>query len=333
VTNNPLPEAHSQPLEGDRLEDYHTGGGCMAWHLTEPDAPGLFALVTDEGGTHMPTEPDTENLIIGICDVEREDPLLVLETDGRVGLSRYYVQNVGHDPDKEPDGPRPTLPKIAKQGVLGEAIAAFYDALINPDRTFDQEIEELISRRPIGVLDLGGKTADVVVISEYARSVYPHRSGTANIGVLNLIDTAVERSKAEFQLNANPPVAYIEEACRTKRYELFGEYKDVSEIVESACREYLAQVQNFLVSKIRDGSDLGVILLVGGGVALIRSGLGDGAFASLYKGRRIIAIDPEYANARGMWKYGMFVVSPTERSVPKNDTAKSSRPSSVALAP
>lgn len=230
-------------------------------------------------------------------------------------------------------GAGPALPKIAKQGVLSEAIAAFYDALINPDGTFDQEIEELISRRPIGVLDLGGKTADVVVISEHARSVYPHRSGTANIGVLNLIDTVGERIKAEFQLNANPPVAYIEEACRTKLYELFGEYKDVSEIVESACREYLAQVQNFLVSKIRDGSDLGAILFVGGGVALIRSVLGDEAFASLYKGRRIIAIDPEYANARGMWKYGMFVVSPAERAVPKNDTAKPSRPNSVVLAP
>lgn len=107
MTNNSLPEAHSQPAEGDRLEVYHTGGGCMAWRLTEPDAPGLFALVTDEGGTHIPTEPDTENLIIGICDVQLDDPLLVLETDGRAGLCRWYVQNVGHDPDKEPDGPRP----------------------------------------------------------------------------------------------------------------------------------------------------------------------------------------------------------------------------------
>lgn len=107
MTNNSPQKAHSQPVEGDRLEDYHTGGGCMAWRLTEPDAPGLFALVTDECGTHIPTEPDTENLIIGICDVELEDPLMVLETDGRAGLCLWYVRNVGHDPDKEPDGPRP----------------------------------------------------------------------------------------------------------------------------------------------------------------------------------------------------------------------------------
>lgn len=107
MTNNSLSDAHSQPVSGDRLEVHHTGGGCMAWRLTEPDAPGLFALVTNVGGTHIPTEPETENLIIGICDVELDDPLLVLETDGRAGLCRFYVQNVGHDPDKEPDGPRP----------------------------------------------------------------------------------------------------------------------------------------------------------------------------------------------------------------------------------
>lgn len=225
------------------------------------------------------------------------------------------------------------LAMIKKQGVLSEAIAAFYDALIQPDGSLDAEIEGLISRRPIGVVDMGGKTTDIVVISENARSVYPDRSGTTNIGVLQLLDKVSERIKAEFQLNANPPTPYVEEACRTKRYELFGEEKDVSHIVEAACREFLAQVQNFFVSKVGDGSDLGGILFVGGGTALILSALGVDAFASVYKGRRIIADEPEYANARGMWKYGMFVVSAAERAFPKEEATKPSRSSTVALAP
>lgn len=230
-------------------------------------------------------------------------------------------------------GAGPGIAKIVKQGVLSEGIAAFYDALIQPDGSLDSHIEELIARRPIGVVDIGGKTTDIVVISENAKSVYPHRSGTDNIGVLNLLDKVAERIKAEFQLNANPPIPYVEEACRTKRFELFGEFKDVSHIVESACREFLAQVQNFFVSKVGDGSDLGAILFVGGGAALILSALGEDAFASVYKGRRIIAKDPEFANARGMWKYGMFVVSQAERAVPKEQAGKASRASTVALNP
>lgn len=34
-----------------------------------------------------------------------------------------------------------------------------------------------------------------------------------------------------------------------------------------------------------------------------------------YKGKRYIAKDPEYANARGMWKFGMFVLDPAERTI------------------
>lgn len=104
MTKNSLPEAQLQPVEGDGLEVYHNDVGCMAWRFTEPDAPGLFALVTDVGGTQIPTEPETKDLIIGICDIELDDTLLVLETDGSARLFRFYVQNVGHDPDKGPDG-------------------------------------------------------------------------------------------------------------------------------------------------------------------------------------------------------------------------------------
>lgn len=67
---------------------------------------------------------------------------------------------------------------------------------------------------------------------------------------------------------------------------------DVSEIVETACHEYLAEAQSFFVSKVGDGSDLGAIIFVGGGAALIRSALGDDAFADVFCGKRIIAKDP-----------------------------------------
>lgn len=228
-------------------------------------------------------------------------------------------------------GAGPGLASIVKQGVISQAIAAFYDALIQHDGKFDEQIEKLISRRPVGVVDLGGKTTDIVVIAENVRSVYSDRSGTVNVGVLQLLDKVAERIKAEFQLNANPPLPYIEEACRTKKFELFGEEKDVGAIVEAAAREYLVQVQNFIVSKLGDGSDLGAVLFVGGGTALILSILGCDAFASLYKGRRLIAPEPEYANARGMWKYGTFVVSLEDRAVPATGQPKASR-TTVALA-
>jgi plasmid segregation protein ParM len=212
-------------------------------------------------------------------------------------------------------GKGPGLARIGGQSVISEAIAAFYDALIQPDGNFDSEIESLIARRPVAVLDLGGKTTDLVVVAENVSSVYKDRSGTKDIGVLELLDQVAEQIKSDFGLNDNPPLPYVEEACRTQRYELFGEELDVSHIVKAACEAYLERVKNFFVSKLRDGSTVGAVLFVGGGTALVVSVLGPDAFNAIFKGKKLIAKEPEYANARGMWKYGMYVLDPAERTI------------------
>lgn len=212
-------------------------------------------------------------------------------------------------------GKGPTLATIGGQSVVSEATAAFYDALIQHDGHYDADIEALITRRPVAVMDLGGKTTDLVVVAENVSSVYKDQSGTKDIGVLQLLDQVAEQIKSEYGLNENPPLPYVEEACRTNKYELFGEYVDVSHIVVAACEAYLDRVKNFFVSKLRDGSTVGAVIFVGGGTALLQSALGDEAFSAIYKGKRYIANDPEYANARGMWKFGTFVLDPAERTI------------------
>ena len=212
-------------------------------------------------------------------------------------------------------GKGPALAPIAGQSVVSEATAAFYDALIHHDGEYDAGIEAIITRRPVAVMDLGGKTTDLVVVAENVSSVYKDQSGTKDIGVLQLLDQVAEQIKSEFGLNDNPPLPYIEEACRTKKYELFGEDVDVSHIIVAACQGYLDRVKNFFVSKLRDGSTVGAVIFVGGGTALIKSALGEEAFASIFKGKRFIAMDPEFANARGMWKFGMYVLEAAERTI------------------
>jgi plasmid segregation protein ParM len=212
-------------------------------------------------------------------------------------------------------GAGPAMATILKQNVVSEAIAAFYDALIEHDGQLDTVIEQLIARRPVAVIDLGGKTLDIAVVVENVAGVYNDRSGTENIGVLALITKVAARIKSKFNLNNDPPASYIEEAFRTKRYELFGVLEDVSDIIDLSCQEYLGDVRNFFLNKVGDGSDLGAVIFVGGGTALIQSALGNEAFASVYKGTRIVAKDPEYANARGMWKFASYVISAEERVI------------------
>lgn len=224
------------------------------------------------------------------------------------------------------------MAKIVRQKVVSEAIAAFYDALLNHDGSYNEAIKQIIGRRPVAVMDFGGKTLDLAVVIENVRGVYGERSGTADIGVLALMTKIAARIKSQFNLSNDPPASYVEEAMRTKQYEFFGEMHDVSEIVETACREYLADAQNFFVSKVGDGSDLGAVIFVGGGAALIRSALGDDAFADVFRGKRIIADDPEYANARGMWKFANFIVREEDRTIDVPDAIESASSKAKKLA-
>lgn len=207
------------------------------------------------------------------------------------------------------------MAKIVKQKVVSEAIAAFYDALINHDGSSNASIAQIIARRPVAVVDMGGKTLDIAVVIENVAGVYGARSGTADIGVLSLITKVGARLKSQFNLSNDPPSSHVEEALRTKQYEFFGAMHDASQIVEQACREYLSEVANFFVSKVGDGSDLGAVIFVGGGTALLRSALGDEAFATVYQGKRLVADEPEYANARGMFKFANFILSEEDRTV------------------
>jgi plasmid segregation protein ParM len=79
------------------------------------------------------------------------------------------------------------------------------------------------------------------------------------------------------------------------------------------------------VSKLRDGLIVGTVIFVGGGTALIQSALGGEAFASVYKGKRFIAKESEYANARGMWKFGMYVLDQAERTIHSPAVTKGSQ--------
>lgn len=94
------------------LIPYKTSPASMAWRATEPDAPGLFALVSCEHGMAIPLEPETDNMIIAVFDNGVEETLGSLEVDGRAGLNRWYLLHVGYEPDKEPDGPLPIMQLI-----------------------------------------------------------------------------------------------------------------------------------------------------------------------------------------------------------------------------
>jgi len=204
-------------------------------------------------------------------------------------------------------GKGPVTATIVDHRCVSEGIAAFYDALINGDGTFDEKLAAMIARRPVAVVDLGGKTLDQAVIMENGAGIYTRRSGTDNVGVLALYDDLSAKIKSKFKLNNDPPLAYVEEAFRTQTYDFFGETTDIKDLIVEACKHYVSEIQTHFVKKIGDGSDVAAVIFVGGGTALLLSIFGEGIFKDIFKGKVIIPEAPEFANARGNWKAAMYI--------------------------
>ena len=196
---------------------------------------------------------------------------------------------------------------ISSSMVLGEGVAAAYDCLLNNDGSVNEEFYAMTLKRPITVIDLGGMTTDIATIIEGVGGVYRDQSGSADLGAIELIKDIGITLKSKLCLNNIPPDNFIEESFKTHTYEVLGRTEDISEILVKAAKNYVNKIEDFFVSKCRDGSNLGAVIFVGGGAALIQQILGQKGFSQIYKGKIILAPNPQFANAIGLWKAANYL--------------------------
>lgn len=60
-------------------------------------------------GAGAPNAPETDTMTFAVYEEGVDTPLGTHVIVGRPGLNQFYLMNVGHEPDKEPDGARPIL--------------------------------------------------------------------------------------------------------------------------------------------------------------------------------------------------------------------------------
>lgn len=91
------------------LSTWTTGGGCMALGCEMPYSKGGKVMVTDAGGMAIPTDPETELMLVGAYPEASEEEGTVVEIQGREGLNRWYLEKVGYSPDTDAGFPKPIL--------------------------------------------------------------------------------------------------------------------------------------------------------------------------------------------------------------------------------
>lgn len=192
--------------------------------------------------------------------------------------------------------------KIVAHSVQAEAIAAFYDLLINADGSINQGIQELVESGSIAIIDIGGKTTDFAVVVNGGTNIDPTRSGTSPLGALSLNEAVYNALKLKFKVDALTPVQ-VDRAVMTGTLRAFGKDNDCSEIVKEEKTLLASQIIEATKRKMRDGADLERVFFVGGGSLLLKDQLKD-----LYPHAEFVA-DPQFSNGRGMFKIAKYMIA------------------------
>ncbi|WP_298150827.1 ParM/StbA family protein [Flavobacterium sp.] len=192
------------------------------------------------------------------------------------------------------------LARIARNAVVSEGVAALFDLFTNADGTERDEYSSLADQ-PIAIIDLGGKTLDMVTVMENCNGVYSEYSGTREVGTLQLITQLSALIKREFKMSADPSREFVDQSFKTKEYMVYGEKNDISHLIQQAAKYYMASIMKGVTEIISSYSELGAMVFVGGGAALLQNTFGNAIFNEFYRGKIIIPDRPEFANARGMY--------------------------------
>lgn len=234
-------------------------------------------------------------------------------------INRFYTEN-GEANRELIDGKKASLMRpvrsvagsqlatIASHSVISEAVAAYFDLLLNFDGSYNEEFKALSDEEPIAVVDVGGKTLDIAVIKAGGRGIHSAQSGTTDAGALYLYDLVDSALRTRFGIKEPIPFTRIERTIKTGNYNLWGEQHDVKELISEQLDAFANRVSAFAAQHLGDATRFGRVLFVGGGANLLKNRR-ERVFPSINPKAIYTSVESDdprvnatYANARGMYK-------------------------------
>ena len=186
---------------------------------------------------------------------------------------------------------------VTRHDVIPEALAAWYDYVIQ-ERDGVASMDDRRIRVPIGVVDIGGRTTDTVVVRD--QGVLHDSSGSCEIGMLDVKQALADALEERFDLDKINE-RDLSRALETRVLRLFGRDHDVSQEVFDAKHELVERLYSEARRQLGRAADLDRVLFVGGGSLALADHIVD------WFPNQVVAEQPAFANARGMLKYLMHV--------------------------
>lgn len=180
---------------------------------------------------------------------------------------------------------------VLKKITVGcQAVAAYIDYALDDDLNEIQDVDGAVA-----IVDIGGRTTDIATVIGGSRIDHA-RSGTANIGVLDVYKAVKQGIWTQEKIRDDFPINVIDKAVREGFIKLYGQKMDVTDIVANVVAEYQAKLAREIERSISTGAAMNAVVFVGGGSALFKD------IAKTFRNGHM-ADDPEFANARGLYKY------------------------------
>ncbi|MBY3155280.1 ParM/StbA family protein [Rhizobium laguerreae] len=192
------------------------------------------------------------------------------------------------------------LPKIEDVKVGCQAVSAWVDFAMDDNLNLRSDIDGAVA-----IIDIGGRTTDIATVMNGGESVDHQRSGTDNIGMLDVYAGLSHGIARKFDVRGNLPLSDLAKAMRNpdKTIKLWGKPRDISDIVDAVLEEYEGKLKRAIEVVIGNGASIDHVVFVGGGSALFT-----GLLKSFPHNGQIVT-DPEFANARGYHKYARYQAS------------------------
>jgi len=196
--------------------------------------------------------------------------------------------------------PEDEVPRFVRVSVVSEAVAAWFDHCVDDTGA----VIEGRLREQVAIVDIGGRTTDVAVVED--ASVLMAHSGTTDHGALDIYAAIDRRIQGQLGLTRPVPRQRIVEGMERGVVTVGAHEVDIREMKREEKRLLAERIQVFVASLIgSEAAFINRVIFVGGGAVMLADEL-QGMFPQME-----VAPEAQYANARGMWKYG--VVSGSRR--------------------
>lgn len=199
-----------------------------------------------------------------------------------------------------PDTKMPFELNIVEHEVAAEGMVAYFHLLFEEMGGNTTKFHADRQYNPYGFIDFGGRTTDIVAISD--GTVDRARSKSIPHGMLEVREMVRSKIKGTYRLRDFSDAA-LDRAMATGKARLFNVDHDITKDIASAKATVTSLIRDEVYRAFGDGSELSEVVLFGGACLDFENELR----AEPWFPHQRTADEPLYVNALGLYKYIKYV--------------------------